>query len=169
MFPALGSAGKFKFSLQTGVGRCTLMNEPAWFRIQAERGGTALRASEWGLPFFTETALATGSTSVTAVRMEDRKTLRRHEVARVRQVVGMNLTAEWSRIQVGRVTDALHACPAHGMKGGQSRLRTHTSGDDGVDPWRAGRLAYARIVRYQMRLIAAFKNTHIRRCLNRTN
>jgi hypothetical protein len=57
----------------------------------------------WGLPSFTETALATGSTSVTAGRMEDRKTLRRHEVACVRQVVGMNLTAEWLRIRVGQV------------------------------------------------------------------
>ena len=46
--PAAGCAGKFKFSLQTGVGRCTLMNEPVWFRIQAERGGKALRCIKVG-------------------------------------------------------------------------------------------------------------------------
>jgi len=87
--------GKFKFSLQTGVGRCTLLNEPARFRIQARRRGySASSHQSRGLPFFTETALATGSTSVTADRTEDRKTLRRHEVACVRRAVGMNLTAE---------------------------------------------------------------------------
>lgn len=46
-------------------------------------------------------------------------------------------TVGWFKDPGRASMDALHACPAHGMKGGRSRLRTHTSGDDGVDPWRA--------------------------------
>jgi hypothetical protein len=68
--------GKFKFSLQTGVGGCRLAGEPFWFRILAERrghGASCVRSG--GLRFFTGTAPVAGSTPVTVGRMGRRNML----------------------------------------------------------------------------------------------
>jgi len=86
--------GKFKFSLQTGVGRCTLMNEPMVQDSSGRRGYSASLDQSGGLPSFHRNCAGNGQHFGDGDRAEDRKTLRHREVACFRRAVWMNLTAE---------------------------------------------------------------------------